>query len=141
MVNGRSYGRQLESYIRSRVERRGEWLEDHFTGLPELLSLAQSPPFAGFQWSGLRGATGVRTLGVRPLLDGGPFFSLSQFEAEGFRVETTRHPAHPAARNATVSHYLIAELIATLRASVCVCAHVPPATWCVLDEHQLRRSA
>lgn len=34
MTNGRSYRRQLESYIRSRAELRGEWLERRNCCLP-----------------------------------------------------------------------------------------------------------
>jgi hypothetical protein len=137
MPTGRSLGKHLEDFVRYHAEYNGEWMEETFTWLPELLRLAQSEPFAQFQWLALHARTRVRILGIRPELDT-PFLSLTQFEADGFCIETLHH-GHGLPADVTTNRYWIAELVSTNEVRLLEGVHVPPASWHVLDEHVLTR--
>jgi hypothetical protein len=138
MTDDRSLQKLLERFVRQHREFEGEWMEESFTWSPALLRLAQSQPFAQFQWIALRVSTRVRTLGIRPVLQT-PFLSLAQLETDGFRIEALPHRQGVSAADPNAGRYWIAELVSMNEAYLREYAHTPPATWHVLDEHLLTR--
>jgi len=138
MPTGRELRKHLEGFVRHHAEYNAEWMEETFTWPPELLRLAQSEPFAQFQWLALRAPSRVRILGIRPEVET-PFLSLAQFEVGGFCIKTL-HYGHGSPDDVTATRYWIAELVSANQVRLLACVHEPPTAWHVLDEHALTRA-
>ncbi|HKZ74397.1 MAG TPA: hypothetical protein VJ011_10045 [Steroidobacteraceae bacterium] len=136
MTIARLYQRQLQSFIRFRVDFRAERLSTPFTWSAGPLELSRSEPFTRFQWIGLRTLSSVRAFGIRPLIHE-PFFSLGDFETAGFDIETAHSlSAHPSS---AAGHYIVAELISENAATVYDCAYHSMSGWHIHAEHTLSR--